>query len=419
MKDVLRRLFGDLLPRLDPGAAVAACLGQGELLGPEPVVLVAFGKAAGPMARAACAALGEQVRGGVYVAPEADDGVRVEFARGDHPFPDRNSFAAGQRVLDLLTAVTAGEQVLFLVSGGGSAMIEQPLDRAITPGDLHTVHRLLVECGADIVAMNAVRKHLSAVKGGRLARAARAAARQLTLFLSDVPPGHPDAVASGPTLPDPTTVADVRRTLVRWSLEEEIPGAVRGFLAGQVPETPKDGDPCFSRARWQCLMDNDTALGALAEDARGMGWRPVVDRSWNDRPIAEAVQGAVARVRALGTEHPGRTVCLLTGGELSCPVRGGGVGGRNLEFALRCAQQIEGEGIAVLSCGTDGIDGNAPAAGGVVDGGTTAALRAAGIDPAAALADSDAYSALARVGGVVVTGPTGTNVRDVRVLVAW
>lgn len=425
-KETLRELFAETLDRLDPARELRSRLRveknrleidqvRIDLREHERIFLVAFGKAARPMAEAALEKLeGIDVRG-LLVPPASDDGPLspLQVIPAGHPEPDRGSLYAANAATTLLMMALEKDLVLFLVSGGGSAMLEAPLDRRTTLEDMRALHRLLVRSGAGITEVNTVRKHLSAVKGGRLAVAA-APARQLTVYVSDVPSRHPDAVASGPTMPDPTTLKDCTRVLERLGLRERLP-----FDLQRLPETPRPGDAAFARSDFVCLLDNDVALDRLRAGAEDRGWVCEVDRSVDGQPAEEAAGTLLERLHSLRGRHPRRTVAVLSGGELSCPVpEGAGTGGRNLHFALCCAQRIEGQPVTLLSAGTDGIDGSSPAAGALADGRTIARAEAAGLDPEAAHAAFDSFPFFDALGDTILTGPTHTNVRDLRVLIA-
>lgn len=416
MRDALHEVFLATLPALDPGAAVRSKLAEMPLPPAVLIRLVAIGKAAPAMAKAALDIVGPAA--GIVIAPAGT--ARVEglaHIEAGHPIPDARSLQAAAGVRRLLRGCTPEYLVLFLLSGGGSSLCEQPLDPGVDLADLQAMQRALVGSGLDIVRMNAIRKHASSVKGGRMAEWA-APARQLTLFVSDVPPAHPDAVASGPTMPDASTLADCRDALTAVGLWDRIPGAYARLLRDPgLEETPKAGAETFARSSWHCVLDAQVAVDALRAQCQARGWRTEVDLTVDDMPVADAAESLVRRARALKEQHPSDTVAILTAGELSCPVTGPGVGGRNQHFALACAQQIEGEGIAVLSAGTDGIDGNSPAAGAFADGTTCARARSRGLDPAAAYARSDAFPLFAALDDAIVTGPTGTNVRDLRIVV--
>ncbi len=434
MKDMLRDAFAALLPALDPARAVRARLQvrDGTLSIDDRTLplrefdrarVISIGKAALPLARATIEVLGGDAHlalSGVAIAPHGSEGEApppMRTLRAGHPVPDAASLHAAQAVRAALAGCTPRDLVVFLLSGGGSSLCELPLNTGLALADVQAFHRALVGGGLDIVAMNTLRKHASATKGGRMAQWAAPAA-QLTLFVSDVPAAHPHAVASGPSMPDPTTRADCRAVLARGTWSQSLPRSYLDLLqSATLQETPKADDVAFQRSSWHCLLDTDAALAVLRERAVTRGWHVEIDTSIDDAPVAAAATHLVRRLHALKAAQPTRTVALLTGGELSCPITGDGVGGRNQHFALLCALQIEGQAITVLSAGTDGIDGNSPAAGAVADGCTCPRARARGLEPPATLARCDSFALFAALGDTVMTGPTGTNVRDVRVLV--
>jgi hydroxypyruvate reductase len=297
-------------------------------------------------------------------------------------------------------------------------MVEQFLQPGISLDVMVATHKALVGSGAPIAAINAVRKHLSAVKGGRLAEAA-APAEQITIFVSDVPEGELDALSSGPTLPDPSTSEDVYRIAEEYGLGASLPGVISEMLRGRaLIETPKSGNIFFSRSRWSVLLDSGSLGEAAWVRARELGWKVEIDNRCDDWGAERAASYLLERVRELrrGRER----VCLLSVGEVTVQVPAGaaGRGGRNQHFALLCSEGIGGDEITVLSAGSDGIDGNSPAAGALVDGLTTTRAEAAGYPVAAALAAFDSYSLLALLGDTITTGPTGNNLRDLRILLA-
>jgi hydroxypyruvate reductase len=384
--------------------------------------VIAMGKAAAAMTRAFVDRLAPEVRlEGVLAAPHdalADiPGFRAIGA--GHPIPDEGSAAAARAFLDLLAAADAQTLVIFLLSGGSSALVELPLSPDISLKDLQEVHRLLVHCGAPIDEMNAVRKHLSAVKGGRLAAAAPAAMK-LSLGVTDVPQGRESALASGPTLPDPTTVADACGVIERYGLLPKLPVAVRARFERpeSIPETPKAGDPAFARAHFVMLLGMHDLFHAAHRAAEARDCVTICDNTTDDWPIDKAstyLLGELARLRA---SRPGRRVAVIADGEVSSPVTGQGIGGRNSAFVLNCVEKIAGEKIAVLSAGTDGKDGSSPAAGAVADGQTFDRARAAGLSPSEYFRSSDSYNFFRALGDAVETGPTHNNLRDLRILLA-
>ncbi|HEX5051428.1 MAG TPA: DUF4147 domain-containing protein, partial [Planctomycetota bacterium] len=402
-----------MAPAIDDLRPIAAAGGN--------LLVLAYGKAARAMAQALVTGLpGARLRG-LVVPPEPDTAPLPPFEviAGGHPLPSAGSLAAGRRALELARSAAADETVVFLASGGGSAMLEQPIDDSVTLADLQGLHRALVGSGADIVAMNTVRKHVSAVKGGRLALAARAAGSQRTIVISDVPDRPGAAVASGPSTVDASTPEQCRAVLDRFELWSHLPARLRERLErGEVPPRLMDataGMPplavatiaCNRRAR-AAARAHLAALGVLAVD-------DVVD----DTPCAHTTWHLLRRLDRLRRRHPGRVVAVVSGGELSVPLPAEtGTGGRNQQFALHCARLIRGRRVAVLSAGTDGVDGNSPAAGAVVDGSTMLRARALGLDVHEHLRRFDAFPLLHALGDTVQTGPTGTNVRDLRICVA-
>ncbi len=341
----------------------------------------------------------------------------VELIRGGHPIPDRQSRTAALRAVELLSGLRAEDLVVFLVSGGSSAMMELPLDESITVEETAGFHRALVHSGLNIAEMNALRKHFSAVKGGRLAALA-GQATQCTLLVSDVPADKLDVIGSGPSLPDSSTREDCRRILEQGSLAHNLPLRVREYFANaELLETPKAQDACFRKAQWRCLLSSDTMLDAAKQICAAQGFHVVLDNTCDEWEYRRAANYLIDRLRQLSVNH--ERVCLLSGGELSVKVReSGGIGGRNQQFALYCATQLQGtsENVAVLSAGSDGMDGNSPAAGAVVDATTISRAESLGLSSASALEDFDSFSFFERLGDAILTGPTGNNVRDLRIL---
>ena len=381
--------------------------------------MVVIGKAGFAMAEGMLSVLGDEFPcEGVMVvsAPPPRDLPGLRTIVAGHPVPDDGSFFAGREILQFLASCDERTLVFFLLSGGGSALVEQPLFADVSREDMQAMHRGLVTCGAPIDEMNAVRKHFSAVKGGRLAAAAPRALK-IALGVSDVPPGRESALCSGPTLPDPTTVDDVYRIAAEYSLAPKLAPGLRSRLeARSLPETPKAGDAAFARARFSLVLGMHELFHQAHRIAEAAGFYTICDNTTDDWPVAKAVDFLLAQLRALGSWQPGRPVCVIADGEVSSPVMGKGTGGRNSAFVLDCVEKISAQPIAVLSAGTDGVDGNSPAAGAVADGTTLARARALGLDPAAFFERSDAYSFFERLGDTIVTGPTGNNLRDLRIL---
>lgn len=432
MKLTLRELFHGTIEKLSLDRVMhskVVCTDRvievgGERLDLKPfkkILVVAVGKAAAQMAGAFSRIVAPDVVSGVIVAPAPPAERLRHFMvyQGGHPYPDAASFYAAGVIQELLDDLKPYYLVVYLLSGGGSALCEKPVDDEISLEDSREFYRLLVTCGANIVEMNVLRKHLSAIKGGRLAEQAFPA-RQMTLYLSDVPPNQPSTVASGPTMPDESTADDCYEIASRLQLVDRFPESIRRmFTERSIPETPKPGADAFSNSSWNCLLDNQSAIDELEAAGRDRGWHVEVDLSVDDWPVAKAANHLLRRLERIRQEQPGRTVALLTGGELSSPVTGDGLGGRNQAFVLDCVQKIAGKNMAVLSAGTDGIDGNSPAAGAVADSSTLERARDLGLDPEEFQQRSDSFHFFERLGDSLITGPTGNNVRDVRVLVAW
>jgi hydroxypyruvate reductase len=346
------------------------------------------------------------------------------YFRGGHPTPNTESVRAASAILNSLTALDPTALAIFMISGGGSSIVEKPVDDDISLPDLTATYRVLVNSGAPIAEINAIRKHLSAVKGGRLAQAAYPA-QQVSILVSDVPDDTPDALASGPTMPDSTSIHDCERIAAKYNLVEQFPSSVADlFRQHALDETPKSDDPAFVRARWWTVLSNKVAIDEAAIAATRAGFAVEVDNSCDDWPYDRAADYLLNRLRELRSKVS--RVCLISGGEVTVTVRNGGIGGRNQQFALACAEKISGEDMTVLSAGTDGIDGNSPAAGAVVDGSTLARAKSYRVDAHGsaeavrhALSGFNAYPFFEALGDALITGPTGNNLRDLRILLAY
>ena len=382
------------------------------------VLVVSLGKAAHTMVEALTAQVGPSLEGIVASSIEPTTQVRgFRYFRGGHPTPNAESIQAASAMLRLLDAQPVSTLVIFLLSGGGSSIVEKPIDDEISLDDLIATYRALVHSGAPIAEINAVRKHLSAVKGGRLAQAAYPA-QQVSLLVSDVPDGTPDALASGPTMPDSTSVEDCYRIAEKYELLKQFPASTRElFERHALDESPKSDDPAFVRARWWPVLSNQTAIEEASVAAERAGFIVHVDNSCDDWDYEKAADYLLGRVRELRKQFS--PVCLISGGEVTVKVANGGVGGRNQQFALACAEKIAGENITVLSAGTDGVDGNSPAAGAVADGSTLARARGRGLDVRAALEGFDACPFFKALGDAIETGPPGNNLRDLRIILAY
>jgi hydroxypyruvate reductase len=381
-------------------------------------LVIAIGKAAHTMLAALTARMGMMAQG-IVAAPSAPPAQTIGFRyfQGGHPLPNDESWRAAGAILRALHSLDERGLVIYLLSGGGSAIVEKAVDDDISLADIVATHRALVHSSAPIAEINAIRKHLSAVKGGRMAAAA-APAQQVSVMVSDVPEHALDALASGPTMPDSTTVEDCYRVAQQHSLLSEFPASVRElFEKRALEETPKKDHPAFHNARWWPILTNVAAQKAAAAEAARNGFAVEVDNTCDDWDYLRAADYLLDRLRTL--RQGVSRACLISGGEVTVRVKDGGTGGRNQQFALYCAQKIAGENIAVLSAGTDGIDGNSTAAGAVADGSTLARAQAAEHDVAVALARFNAFPLFERIGDAVVTGPTGNNVRDLRILLAY
>lgn len=382
------------------------------------IFVVSMGKAAHTLVNALEMQAGSRFEGIVASSIEPSSQLKgFRYFHGGHPAPNQESIRAGQAMLKSLEALDASSLVIFLLSGGGSSIAEKPIDDEISLPDLIATYRVLVHSGAPITEINAIRKHLSAIKGGRLASTA-APAQQVSLLVSDVPDSTPDALASGPTMADSTTVEDCYAIVAKYGMVEQFPPSVAElFQRRALEETPKKDDLTFHRSRWWTILSNAWLLEASQAEAQRQGFTVVVDNDCDDWDYMRAADYLLTRVREL--RRKSERVCLISGGEVTVKVTNGGTGGRNQQFALACAGKIAGEKITVLSAGTDGIDGNSTAAGAVVDGTTLERARARGLDPQAHLAAFNAFPFFQSLGDAVVTGPTGNNLRDLRILLAY
>lgn len=393
-----------------------------------PLILVAIGKGAPAMARGAIEALGAPDGGVVATIRGVDvsglEGVEVVY--GEHPVPGEGSLRAGEAVLEWAReAGSSGGSLLALVSGGGSAIVEAPLD-GLTIEDIAEATKALLASGATIDEINAVRKHLSRIKGGRLAEASRPA-RVLGLYASDVPGDRLDSIASGPTVPDPTTYGEALRVIDLYGLRGRIPRRVVEVLEagarGELPETPKPGSPVFEGVENRLAASNMDVLESMAEWLGSRGYRVLVLTSRLEGESREAARvlasiALEAMDRGVPLEPP---AAILAGGETTVTVRGHGVGGRNQELALAWAWRMSYWGASceagLLAMDTDGIDGVTDAAGAIVVPEDASRARAMGLDPLSYLADNDSYTLLSRLGALIKTGPTGSNLNSVVALI--
>ncbi len=388
------------------------------------IVCIGAGKASGAMATALERQLGSRLEGGLVVVNDGRAGntKRIQLIEARHPVPDRRSERAARMMIRLLESLTDHDLVLMVLSGGASSLLAAPA-AGLTLREKQLTTRLLLRSGATIREINAVRKHLSGVKGGHLAGATTATV--MTLILSDVPGDDPATVGSGPMAPDPSTFADAKRVLDTFGIRNRIPLAVRRHVdhgvRGRIPDTPKPGEVRFSRVHHHVIGNNRAVIERMAKQARALGLRTLIlstNLSGEARDMGKLFGNLAGEIRDSG--NPVRPpACLLAGGELTVTVKGKGIGGRAQEFALAAAPSIEGlSRVFVAGVGTDGIDGPTEAAGAVVDGETVSRAREMGISLEAALRENNSYGFFHRVGGHVVTGPTGTNVNDVYMILA-
>lgn len=386
------------------------------------LICVAFGKAACPMAKAVEDICGDLVGGSVVTTKYGHCSgyplKKGEVFEGGHPLPDENGVRGTRAIVKMLGDADEHTLAVCLLSGGGSALLVSPCE-GITLKDKQTTTDLLLRAGADIYELNAVRKHLSGVKGGRLAAIAHPS-RFLSLILSDVIGDRLDVIASGPTSPDPTTYHDATGVIEKYGLQKSIPLRVSAVLEegrkGVLPETPKEGDRIFQNGENVIIGGNRGALEAAKIQAEKAGFQTVLLSS---EITGEAREIGIWLAQKAGEIKKGdRPVCLLSGGETTVRVRGKGTGGRNMELALAFARAIENTtGITLLSAGTDGTDGPTDAAGAIVDGHTLKRAKALGIDSQKYLQENNSYPFLKETGDLLITGPTGTNVMDVQIVV--
>ena len=423
MSRLLRRqalsIFRAALAAADPADAVLRHLRKRDFSPYRNIYVVGAGKAGASMAHAAERVLGRRITSGLVNVKYGSTAKlrRIELNPCGHPIPDAAGVAGSTRIAEIAAQAGADDLVLCLISGGGSALLPLPAD-PITLAEKQATTQLLLACGATIHEFNCVRKHLSRIKGGQLARLAAPAAVE-SLLLSDVIGDNLDVIGSGPTAPDASTFSDALAILRKFGLLERVPASVRRRIEsgvnGEIPETPKAGDPLFRRVRNVLVGNNRLALDAAAKHARSLGYRTLVLSSeiqGETREIAR-MHAAIAR-EIVSTSRPVKApACIITGGETTVTLHGDGLGGRNQEFVLAAALEIAGlRDVVVLSAGTDGSDGPTDAAGAIADGDTLQR------NPEARgyLERNDSYHYFEPLGDLVMTGPTNTNVMDVRVI---
>lgn len=427
-RDVVMQVLRAALDAADPYRAVLTSLASLEArdldsLAQGSVYVLGAGKAGAAMSRAAEEVLGERIAGGLVIVKDGHTSDilprRIELVEASHPVPDLRGVASTGRLLEMAEQAGENDLVLCLISGGGSALMTAPAP-GISLEDVQGVTGALLRSGATINELNSVRKHLSRVSGGQLARAA-APARVLALILSDVTGSPLDVIASGPTAPDPTTFADALAVLERYRLLANAPPPVvdrfQAGARGEIEETPEPGDPIFNRVDNHIVASNVIAVEAAVSRAATLGLDSVIMSTYVEGEASEVglVLAGVAREVVKYNRPVAKPCCVLFGGETTVTVRGTGIGGRNTELALSAAGAIKGmgDGVLVASLATDGGDGLSPGAGAIVDGTTIARGEALGLDYRTSLANNDSYTYLSQVGDALMLGPTGTNVNDV------
>ena len=418
------------LKAVDPAQAVRNCVrreGPRLMVGDnvydldsfKRILVVGAGKASGPMAQALEEILGDQLAGGVVNVKEgyAVPTQKIELIEAAHPVPDENGLRGTERILQLATDAGEDDLVFCLISGGGSALMELPAGR-IMLDDLQQLTDQLLRSGATINEVNTIRKHISQVKGGGLARAA-APATLIALILSDVVGNPLDFIASGPTVPDTTTFQDAWNLLRKFGLQDTIPERVRAQLERglnqSIPETPKEGDPIFAHTASVLVGSNEIAARAALDAARELEYNAILVTTWVEGEAREVAKVMAGVAKGLIRHHSPLPppACVIFGGETTVTVRGEGKGGRNQEMALAASLALDGwEEVAVMAVGTDGTDGPTDAAGGIADGAVIARARALDLDPLAYLDRNDSYLFLQQTDALIVTGPTNTNVND-------
>lgn len=387
------------------------------------IFLIGTGKAAASMAQAIENIFGDRLTQGLITTKYGHSLLlkRTEVIEAGHPLPDLKGIEGAKKTQSLLKESGPKDLVIFLLSGGGSALLPLPVD-GISLEEKQEVTQLLLDCGADIIEINTIRKHISQIKGGWLARWAYPST-VLGFILSDVVGDPLDAIASGPTVPDTSTFEDAWHIIEKYDLEKEIAPSVQKHLLsgkeGKVEETPKPGDPVFERVYNTLIGSNIIALRAAEKEAASLGLNTLILSSSIVGETREAARfhGAIAK-EVISTNHPiPKPACIISGGETTVTIKGRGLGGRNQEFALAGAFEINGlEKVVLLSGGTDGTDGPTDAAGAIADYATLNRAKAIGLDPKVYLENNDSYTFFKHLGDLLITGPTHTNVMDVRII---
>lgn len=428
---ISKDIFSAALEAVEPYRAVSRYAGKLQSTYNEgnfdKFLVTGFGKAAFAMAQAIDDTMEDLIYEGIIVTKYGHTGKsdlrKIAVFEAEHPVPDENGLRATERIIDLVKRADEKTLIVCLVSGGGSALFVSPY-RDITLTEKQTITDMLLKSGADIGELNTVRKHISNVKGGRLAEIAYPA-RMISLILSDVIGNKLDVIASGPTSPDGTTYKDARKVLEKYNLMDTVPEKVLGVLndglKGLVTETPKQGDAVFEGVENIIIGSNKIALNAAKERAERLGFQTEIISdclTGEARDEGKRLGQKALEIKRRRSKEVGKPVCLLSGGETTVTVRGNGLGGRNMELALSFAIEIEGmSGTTLLSAGTDGTDGPTDAAGAIVDGNTIKRAKNMGIESNQYLQNNDSYNFFKMVGEMLITGPTGTNVMDIQTIV--
>ncbi len=390
------------------------------------IIVVGFGKAAFQMACTIEDVIGvDRITAGIVVTKyghaesNGSSLKKIKVFEAAHPIPDDNGIKATEKIIELLKSAGSETLVLCLISGGGSALLVSPMD-GISLSEKQEITDLLLRAGADIEELNAVRKHLSKVKGGRLAEIA-SPAKLISIIISDVIGDKLDVIASGPTSADSSTFNDALRVIEKYNLVEKTPQSIinifNGGNAGKVPDTPKGDNPLFESIQNIIVGSNQKAVNAAATEARNQGFETDVISTTVSGEAREAAKWLADKSKKVLSKKRRDNVCLISGGETVVTVTGEGKGGRNMELALSFAIEIEGmKGITMISAGTDGTDGPTDAAGAIVDGQTIIKARDMGLDPSEYLNNNDSYNLFSKIDSLLITGPTGTNVMDIQII---
>jgi glycerate 2-kinase len=436
-KEIIEKIFYAALKAVDPYESVRCykdtILSICRENNSEKLLLVGFGKAASQMARAVEDFAGDLIKKGILITKYGHSisqesritgkESKIKIYEAGHPLPDGNGLAATKEIIDLVKGLDENSLLLCLISGGGSALFVSPYND-VSLDDKKKTTELLLKAGADIKELNTVRKHISAVKGGRLAELAYPA-RIISLILSDVIGDKLDVIASGPTSPDETTFGDTLEVIERYNLSSRLPQKVLEVLhngaSGSIRETPKEGNCIFDRVENIIIGSNRKALKAAKTQAEFFGLKTEIlssEISGEARDVGKSIAREAMKAKNTSRKNRDNAICFISGGETTVTVRGTGLGGRNMELALSFAIGIEGtEGITMLSAGTDGTDGPTDAAGAIVNSETMKTARANGLDPVEYLENNDSYNFFKQIDGLLITGPTGTNVMDIQILI--